>query len=532
MSEKKITLIKGKPQFNFIKVDSQIINDLSSGVYSTPAIALKELINNSYDADASIVTIRILPDLDNITVIDDGSGMNAIDFAENFAWISRSNKRNRSDYSPIFKRPLIGKIGIGFIAVNEICEKMEITSSKKGENLKFTALIDFRDITQNKNKKREIIKAKYELQNYDEEKDKHYTVIKLIGLKDTIVNILQDKFYRSNILKKVEEKSQNYFSSMSKLIEYQQDNSERSFKEVSEYIQFVLDLASYIPVEYVENGPVENSNDKVLNEIVEEQKKLNFKVDLDGIYLKKPTFFPKSKDLHKVYSFNETINKFDSKLRVRGYFYVQNKLLKPLEHNGVSIRIKGIPIARRFGYDQTFLDYPVYANQLFRNWISGEIYVTDGLEDAMNIDRQSFRETHPAFLALQDFLHKLLHETIFNITLKFYEEGKKNRQISSNSSDFVKKKIILDTKRIETRSERLSTKNVESPIKISLTQKSSVITINESLMKKFPKRERAILENIFLIFEKSKKDSKNDIEKLSKIFYEKIFEFYSKEKNR
>ena len=89
----EITLEKDVDQKGEIKVAAQIIQDLSSGVYSTPAIALKELINNSYDADAVKVTVRMLPDLDTMLIEDDGEGMNAKDFDNNFAWISKSNKR-------------------------------------------------------------------------------------------------------------------------------------------------------------------------------------------------------------------------------------------------------------------------------------------------------------------------------------------------------------------------------------------------------------------------------------------------------
>ena len=85
-----ITLEKGIEQKGDIKVAAQIIQDLSSGIYSSTAVALKELINNSYDADAENVTIRMLPDIDTILITDNGSGMNAIDFDENFAWISKS----------------------------------------------------------------------------------------------------------------------------------------------------------------------------------------------------------------------------------------------------------------------------------------------------------------------------------------------------------------------------------------------------------------------------------------------------------
>jgi hypothetical protein len=45
--------------------------------------------------------------------------------------------------------------------------------------------------------------------------------------------------------------------------------------------------------------------------------------------------------------------------------------------------------------------------------VSGEVYVQEGLESALNIDRASFRETDPHYLALRAVLWKQLKERVF-----------------------------------------------------------------------------------------------------------------------
>jgi HSP90 family molecular chaperone len=115
--------LMNEPQTGHMKVHSKILKDLSSGIYSNPANAIKELIINSYDADASKVTIRAKPDLDSFTIIDDGIGMNCDDFENKFAWISHSEKRKENDFSDKFGRPLVGKFGIGFISASQLCDK-------------------------------------------------------------------------------------------------------------------------------------------------------------------------------------------------------------------------------------------------------------------------------------------------------------------------------------------------------------------------------------------------------------------------
>lgn len=544
MDEKKITLEKNELQKSFIRVHSDIINTLSSGIYSSPASCIKELINNSFDADAKLVTIRIKPIHDVITIIDDGAGMNAIDFEKNFAWISKSNKRNISDFSES-ERPLIGKIGIGFIAVNEICDELEITSSKKGENIKFTAKINFKEYREKDTKKNDgIIKGKYTLINKDEDKKEHYTIINLIGLKQTVKNILNDKQVYSKIVKeKNKEFSKCDFNSMKDLISYQHAKNLKTISKDNAYIQFIIDLASYLPVEYIKGGPIEGYENKIIDQIVHSHKKFNFKVDLDGIYLKKPIFFPKrSKNKFVVKTFKENIIvDEEKKISLKGYFYSQNELLTPREFNGVAIRIKNIPIAKRYGFDTSFLSYPTYTDQIFRNWVSGEIYITEGLEEAMSVDRKSFRETHPEYLKLQDFVHNLLRNELFSkLVQNMYDKGHEKREKKKDNVDNLIQKQLLNTNKIIIKSataqkhpinkhKELKNKeivSIEKPVEIiKKDRETSIIKINQSIKKKYKKNEWNIIENVFLIFEMASKESKGDIKKLKSLFYHKLDEW-------
>jgi len=525
-----INLDIGVNQRGNIKVHTQIINDLSSGIYSSPASCIKELINNSYDADAEEVVIRVKPIEDSITIIDNGNGMNAVDFDDNFAWISKSNKRNDGQVSKRLKRPLIGKIGIGFIAVNEICDQLEVISTKQGEAIKFSALISFKNFRESDvSVDGGIIKGAYELVNEEEDKKEHYTIIRLLGLKESVKNILDDQQYLADIIRSERKDfDKTYFESMKDLLASHNKKNLKSFTEDNAYLQFIIDLASYIPVEYIEGGPIEGNAHSIISEIVNLHKKLSFKVDLDGIYLKKPIFFQKNKDVvTKVVTFNESIVVSENTIRFRGYFYIQHGLLVPRELNGVSIRIRNIPIAERFGFDPTFMRYPNYMDQLFQNWISGEVYVEQGLEDAMNIDRKSFRVTHPDYLGLQDWLHRYLRQKVFKIANEIYDQGKEVKTAIATKKDQEEKKRILSSPKVTYA--RVTTKPTKaansqaSPIKIIKKNKSNtIVEVNESLVKKFKKRDWEVLENVFLIFELAVQESKGDVDKLKAIFYQKI----------
>jgi Histidine kinase-, DNA gyrase B-, and HSP90-like ATPase len=126
-----------------IVVASQIVDSLSSGLYESPAACLKELVNNAYDADARNVGIYVKPDADEVVIEDDGTGMSQAEFIKHFSRVSESHKRDDSDKTPVMKRPKVGKIGIGFIAANELCDVMEIASTKKGSTELLKVAIDF-----------------------------------------------------------------------------------------------------------------------------------------------------------------------------------------------------------------------------------------------------------------------------------------------------------------------------------------------------------------------------------------------------
>jgi hypothetical protein len=129
--------------FGEIVVASRIVDALSSGLYESPAACLKELVNNAYDADASTVGIYVKPDADEIVIEDDGTGMSRDEFIRHFSRISESHKRDEGDETPQRGRPKIGKIGIGFIAANELCDIMDIESTKAGSRELLVVSIDF-----------------------------------------------------------------------------------------------------------------------------------------------------------------------------------------------------------------------------------------------------------------------------------------------------------------------------------------------------------------------------------------------------
>ena len=104
-----------------------ILNHLGRGLYRSFATVVAEAVSNSWDAEATIVDITI--DGKKLIVQDNGKGMNSEDFQGKFLKVGYSRRNDSSNKS---KRNVIGRKGIGKLAMLSISEKITIISKKNG----------------------------------------------------------------------------------------------------------------------------------------------------------------------------------------------------------------------------------------------------------------------------------------------------------------------------------------------------------------------------------------------------------------
>ncbi|VVB86445.1 Chaperone protein HtpG [uncultured archaeon] len=575
--------LMNQPQKGHMRVNSKILKDLSSGIYSNPANAIKELIINSYDADATKVTIRAKPDLDSFTIIDNGIGMNCDDFDTKFAWISHSEKRREGDFTKIIKRPLVGRFGIGFISASQLCNKMTVISSKKGDPKKFKAEIDF---SQYKNHNPyEEPKDIYEVSEFDfiileEDPAEHYTIIILSELSPEFVDILNDKEIEEK-LQEMDEKERKKFERI-KLedISFEQiinliieKNVDEVEKKIGTYWQFIFDIANTVPVQYLQKGPLYiNEKDPILESIINDIVRYDFTVEIDGITLKKPIILPNDKDIvnegtdYNVYFMKHEVVINEKLLKFRGYFYNQKRRIKPVDFQGLLLRIRNVAIGKA---DRNFLDYP-WAEKMFMTWTFGEIYVDEGLEDALNINRNSFAINHPHYIYLKKYIHDYLHDIIVKRSrtryterkneARSFQEGVRKKNISKIFANYnPQPKHIVDTKndsdveivqpsKIEPKSnqniipdveivqlskmEPKSNQNISSqqiefsePVHIDDKLKTIIINDRHEIFKKLARNDREALKEILILFKIAQKNSQGNSEKLEKLFLESLKEW-------
>jgi histidine kinase/DNA gyrase B/HSP90-like ATPase len=107
---------------------------------------------------------------------------------------------------------------------------------------------------------------------------------------------------------------------------------------------------------------------------------------------------------------SETFSKIPAELsggplQFEAYLFWSPKIA-PTEHQGSLIRIHG---ASGTLFDPTFMRYQVSEQARLRQ-ITCEIFVSEGLDSALNIDRESFNNAHPHAVYITRWLHEALRQ--------------------------------------------------------------------------------------------------------------------------
>jgi len=535
--EKKI----GEIQIGTMKVGSKILEMLSKGIYTAPWNSLKELISNSFDADATTVEITYYPKDNKLIVIDNGMGMDYIDFDEHFTFIVKSEKRKEGLLTEIYKRPVIGKIGIGFIAVNELCNKIKVISSKKGSDTNFEALIDFSKIVSEEAADKEFYEvSQFELINYKKTNpEEHFTIIELLELKDSFIDILNNKSIEGIKYNPI------YPNTIEEIVNY--INNVKNIKsELGPYWEFLINFANTIPIVYLDKGPFNLENIKIDKKIINKKlseeykdakeimttikskvKNYNFNVIFNGIILKKPILLPHQKEadiygkdmilvsIQDQIIIDENSNDKKTIIDYYGYFFYQRTRIIPEELRGMVIRIKNVAIGDP---SLDFWEHPYPGDMTYFPQVYGEIYILSGLEEAMNIDRSTFKSTHPEFYTFKDELHKFLRQKVFQKAKNMYGLRRKDKaliqtQIKEESRDNTIKNIYGNNFNIiEVR------QFTDIPVQIKKEEQTIFLNTIADQFDNYKKDDRILLQDVAIALEIAYEQAKDKTE-LKNIFW-------------
>lgn len=120
--------MQDKPfQFQF---SLEVLNHLGRGLYRSFATVIAEAVSNAWDAEAT--EVKIIINDRGLVVEDNGKGMDSVDFQNRFLNVGYSRRDDKHNKS---KRNVIGRKGIGKLAMLSISEKVTIISKKEGSEI-------------------------------------------------------------------------------------------------------------------------------------------------------------------------------------------------------------------------------------------------------------------------------------------------------------------------------------------------------------------------------------------------------------
>jgi hypothetical protein len=393
-----------------IVVHEKALAHLSRGLYRSPASALRELVSNAWDANASHVLITTnYPHFAQIAVQDNGDGFSKDEFARLMGGGIGNSEKRQSSEPRIAGRPLIGRLGIGMLGIAQICGSFEV-SSKPKQGKAFRAQVHLYDLIREQLDEnnpdivkggggtREVDVGEYHFVDLDDDALSRGTRITSDDVHPTFIR----SFRESLKLKDFREPPLDW-SKCLKVV-----SAVHTLHELGDYWKLLWELAAACPVPYIGEDSVPQSAIRGMQQRLIEY---DFTVRVDGIPLRKPVHLRGNVAGYTVEKIPaKSWDVYGRKLDCEGYVVVQEgKQLQPDELRGIMIRIKNVGVGY---YDGSFLDYPFNEGPRAK-WVTGEIFVQAGLEDALNIDRDSFNRFHPEFRTLQKYVHSILRGEVF-----------------------------------------------------------------------------------------------------------------------
>jgi hypothetical protein len=482
-----------------IQADGRVLARVTDGIYRQPGSALRELISNAYDADASRVIITTdRPRFDRIVVEDDGAGMSPETVVHLLRHIGGSAKRSPEgiklgvtsadvNRSPGGRR-LIGKIGIGLFSVAQLTQTFQIITKTAGDSWRTVASVLLKQYSDEQLADSE---STYEAglvsiwQEPARDLAAHGTTVVLDRIRPKTKETLQSvgdwariekddldppRFHIGRYRPSDEgmELRQSYgkfenvpwiesddpqvaFTKLVDAVWRELDKGDRNprLDQLFDYYLFMVwDLSLAIPVTYIDGHPFDIpfgpsmqvyelsgtgprsasalnlSGEQTIRERLQlpdaHSEASDFRVIIDDLQLHRPLIFRNlPATSNKVKSpmifagqLRETFPGVDravsgGPLAFQAYLLWAPKIA-PVDHAGVLVRVHG---ASGTLFDPSFLRYQVAEPTRLRQ-ISCEIFITEGLDSAINIDRESFNFSHAHIVRLTSWLHSALTRTI------------------------------------------------------------------------------------------------------------------------
>ena len=542
------------PVSEVLTTDERVLARVTDGIYRHPVSAIRELVSNAYDADATRVVIRTdRPRFGTISIEDDGIGLTPRALAYLLHHIGGSAKRSfvgaelgiTSSADPMLSpsgRRLIGKIGIGLFSVAQLTHRFHIITKTADDHFRTVASVVLRQYSDNGGQPQgdggQTTDASGE---YEAGKVKiwrepatdaasHGTKIVLTDIRPQTRSTLQSRdiwsavdadrslapeesrdlrppeFHIGRVAADDPDIRVGDNGSYDSLPWSHSDQPEAAFTKLVEavwgqvavkvpnpqlerifdyYLRIVWQLSLSVPVPYIKGSPFDISfRDSVYlfempesvkkaptefkladNRTVEKSRSIgssarigdDFTVFFDDLQLSRPIVFT---DLpttnHSVKKpmlfvgrcreeFPNVPGEFTGgPLEFEAYLLWAPKIV-PTENRGVLIRVHGSSGSL---FDPTFMQYQVSEQTRLRQ-ITCEIFVSEGVEAALNIDRESLNYSHPHVVYIKKWLHASLRRVATAQKRIAADIRKEARQAAAVEQDAALSRVAAKAWRIE-----------------------------------------------------------------------------------
>jgi hypothetical protein len=571
-----------------IYLSAKVFGHLAQGLYRTPAGAIKELVSNSFDADATLVRIHTgFPRFETFSCEDNGTGMSRAEFERLMnRGIGSSYKRSSTTlFTNGYKRPFIGRLGLGILSLAQICTRFELSSHHKDTKVAFRATIQFPAYTRKEMDKinktpssaandEMIHGGQYQVTEERFDPSKQGVRVFTKYLRESFRKRMRGLQHLAN--KKTFGLSGPYKTFVAYLEAiYGYDKTIQSLNLLSDYDQLLFGLALAAPLPFEDDRNVVTKL-PMIRERQSQLRKFNFQVHADNLTLANPVWLPSDRDVHrasqckltgsekKMFSlvdgaakescsviqhrvsvensdlqFNlyemryANENVAGSPLAFTGYLFQQTGRLYPRDIQGVLIRLSNVAIGK---YDNSMLIYP-YAEGPRYSMVSSELFVEQGFEDALNIDRDSFNELHPHYIRVQSYVHCLLHDLIFPETWSEEKERNKARrdvEAKQREASFVERyrkttgDPVRSIQRVERQAKSHKVSNPkESPVDFEGRRGEIEIDRGHPLLQPLFRRRKfaPLLEKVVVAFERA--NNEPNAPRRRELFYKLLGEIFS-----
>jgi hypothetical protein len=566
-----------------IVLSAKVFGHISQGLYRTPAGAIKELVSNAYDAGSDYVKIRTgFPLFSSFSCEDNGSGISLDEFVSLMqGGIGNSYKRRPEKYAVKYDRPVIGRLGVGLLSLAQICTQFDIISHHEESQKALRATIKFPPYTrleidkilkhQEGTGKEEPIKGgEYSFEEIPYLQSKKGVKVFTKHLRPGFTRRMKDLQRYGNLKAS---KSPGPYEDFDAFIKATYSLKTKSLFFLSDYDQLIFGLAVASPLPYLETGRSTVLLQFPLIKAYQERvKSYNFSVYVDNLALARPISVPsdmfgtKTSDCIpasepeivsvnledgsysekvQVKKYEITIKRSDLKFRCfelgydsevngqrlnfSGYLFQQTGRLYPKEIQGVLVRLRNVAIGN---YSADALTYPFAEGPRF-TMLTSEVLVNEGLEDALNIDRDSFNTLDPHYLRIQGYLHSLLHQVIFPESWdeeKSRNKRRREKAASDSERRFVKSLSKTSTKQFNSISlikrEEAPTRPDNTPIQFDSKRATIEIDTAHPLTVKVFKRKKysQLVAQVLVAFERV--NTERDAEKRRTLFYRLIQDIF------